>query len=378
MTTPETTTLICFSHLRWNFVYQRPQHLMSRFSNMMRVIYVEEPYFDDTVSFDVTNVKENLSVAVPHLRKGMSNSEIMQYQRDFISRMLVNMNVSQYVAWYYTPMALHFTDHLNPSLVVYDCMDELTAFKFAPQELKDLEKQLINKADLVFTGGYSLYEAKKHQHHAIYPFPSSIEYHHFAKARTIVEDPIDQINIPNPRFGFYGVIDERMDIELVRDVAQQRSDWNIILLGPVVKISEHDLPRLPNIHYLGMKKYEELPSYLAGWDVAIMPFARNEATRFISPTKTPEFLAAGKPVISTPINDVVKQYSAVVHFAETAEEFIYIAENKIVQNQAWLDNVDEILKENSWDKTWHKMNELILTALNSTENKLEEKRQEYV
>jgi glycosyltransferase involved in cell wall biosynthesis len=378
MNTPETTTLICFSHLRWNFVYQRPQHLMSRFSKAMRVIYIEEPYFDDTVSFEVSNVSDNLWIAVPHLRKGMSDSEIIRHQRDFISRMLVNMNISQYVGWYYTPMALRFTDHLNPSVIVYDCMDELTGFKFAPQELKDLEKKLLQKADVVFTGGYSLYEAKKHQHHSIHPFPSSIEYDHFAKARTIVEDPIDQINISNPRFGFYGVIDERMDIDLVRDIAEQRSEWNIILLGPVVKISEHDLPRLPNIHYLGMKKYEELPSYLAGWDVAIMPFARNEATRFISPTKTPEFLAAGKPIISTPIHDVVKQYSTVVHFAETAEEFIHIAENKIVQNQMWLDNVDEILKENSWDKTWHKMNELILTALNSTENKLEEKRQEYV
>jgi glycosyltransferase involved in cell wall biosynthesis len=380
MSINENTTLICFSHLRWNFVYQRPQHLMSRFAKTMRVIFIEEPYFGDSISFEVTNPSENLWIAVPHLKREMNEAEVHQYQKDFISRLLIKMKVSQYVAWYYTPMALRFTDHLNPAVIVYDCMDELTGFKFAPQELKDLEKELLSKANVVFTGGYSLYEAKKHQHHSIFPFPSSIEYTHFAKARSINEDPPDQADVAHPRFGFYGVIDERMDIELIRQIAEQKKDWNIILIGPVVKIDEHDLPRLPNIHYLGMKKYEELPQYLAGWDVAIMPFAINDATRFISPTKTPEFLAAGKPVISTPINDVIKQYSSVVHFATTAEDFIRIADSDMSEDSRWLNKVDEILKENSWDKTWQRMNEKILNALYKARNRdtYTEKKQEYV
>jgi UDP-galactopyranose mutase len=353
---------------------------MSRFAKTMRVIFFEEPVFDDTMSLEVTNPSENIFIAVPHLKRELSEAEVHQHQKDFISGILTEMNVSRYVAWYYTPMALKFTDHLNPDVVVYDCMDELTGFKFAPQELKDLEKELLGKADVVFTGGYSLYEAKKHQHHFIFPFPSSIEYQHFAKARSINEDPADQANIPHPRFGFYGVIDERMDIELVRQVAEQRKDWNIVLIGPVVKIDERDLPRLPNIHYLGMKKYDELPQYLAGWDVAIMPFAINEATRFISPTKTPEFLAAGKPVISTPINDVIKQYSTVVHFASTADDFVRIADGDLGEDSRWLHQVDEILKENSWDKTWQRMNEKILSVLNKSKNTdtYKEKKQEYV
>jgi UDP-galactopyranose mutase len=373
-------TLVCFSHLRWNFVYQRPQHLMSRFANIMQVIFFEEPVFGDSLSLEVTHPNKNISVAVPHLPKGLTEWEVNQFQKEFVSRLLIDSHIDDYLGWYYTPMALRFTDHLDPTLTVYDCMDELTAFKFAPQALRDLEKELLEKADVVFTGGYSLYEAKKHQHHSIHPFSSSIDYDHFAKARSIVEDPADQRSIPHPRFGFYGVIDERMDLILIREVARQRSDWHFVLIGPVVKIDEADLPRLPNIHYLGMKKYEGLPSYLAGWDFAFMPFAINEATRFISPTKTPEFLAAGKPVISTPINDVIRQYADVIHFAATPTDFISVAENDIVEDAAWLNKVDIVLRENSWDKTWQKMNEIILKTLDGDQEHFynTEKKQNYV
>lgn len=374
----QRTALICFSHLRWNFVYQRPQHLMSRIATRMQVLFIEEPYFGDTNYFEVTNPKENLWIVVPHLKVGMSPAEIQRHQKEFISRLLFKMSISSYVAWYYTPMALQISDHLNPDLIVYDCMDELTAFKFAPQELKDLEKLLLSKADVVFTGGYSLYDAKKHQHKNIHPFPSSIDYDHFYQARTIVDEPEDQARIPHRRFGFYGVIDERMDLALLDSVASLRSDWNIILIGPVVKIDEKDLPRRKNIHYLGMKTYDQLPHYLAGWDVAIMPFAKNESTQFISPTKTPEFLAAGKPVISTSINDVVRQYKGVVHFADSPEEFVAATE-KIVRDEAWLAKVDGMLKDNSWDKTWKRMEEIMRLSLAGNVNKFStEIREEYV
>jgi UDP-galactopyranose mutase len=279
------------------------------------------------------------------------------------------MNVRRYAAWYYTPMALLISDHLQPEVTIYDCMDELSAFKFAPQALKQLELKLLEKADVVFTGGQTLYEAKKNQHHNIYPFPSSIDFNHFFQARTLRNEPYDQQNIPHPRFGFYGVIDERMDLQLLKDVATARRDWHFILIGPVVKISEADLPRHDNIHYLGKKEYNQLPSYLAGWDVAIMPFALNESTRFISPTKTPEYLAAGKPVISTPILDVVKQYCKVVHFARTAEDFIKVAEEDVESSPTWLQAVDSILSENSWDKTWSLMEEKIVDALHKAQNK---------
>lgn len=373
------SALICFSHLRWNFVYQRPQHLMSRFCNVMKVLFIEEPYFGDSNYFEVTNPEKNLWVVVPQFKTGSSEADIIQRQKVFIKELICSMNIETYVAWYYTPMALAISDDLKPALTVFDCMDELSAFKFAPQRLKDLEKELMQNADVVFTGGYSLYEAKKHQHTNIHPFPSSIDYNHFAQARNHSIDPPDQANIPGRRFGFYGVIDERMDLALLDSVASLRPDWSIVLVGPVVKVSESDLPRRNNIHYLGMKTYAELPAYLGGWDVAIMPFARNEATRFISPTKTPEFLAGGKPVISTSITDVIRQYSDIVHIADTDEQFIDVAENKIVSDQAWLAKVDSLLSENSWDHTWAIMHELMQATLRKNESEQRiETREEYV
>jgi glycosyltransferase involved in cell wall biosynthesis len=379
MRLPEGMALICFSHLRWNFVYQRPQHLMSRISRKMRVFFIEEPYFDDKNYFDVANPDENLWIVVPHLRKDITPDDAIRLQKEFLSQLIEKMGDSHYVTWYYTPMALKISDHLKPAMVVYDCMDELTAFKFAPQELRDLEKSLMRKADVVFTGGHSLFNAKKHQHQNIYPFPSSIDYDHFSKARKSVEDPADQVDIAHPRFGFYGVIDERMDLKLLEGIALKKKDWNIILIGPVVKIEESELPRVPNIHYLGMKNYQELPQYLAGWDVAIMPFAINESTKFISPTKTPEFLAGGKPVISTPINDVIKQYCEVVHFATTIDDFIAVAEKDVTKDERWLKRVDGMLAENSWDNTWQRMENILIQTLNGKESKYNtEKRQEYV
>ena len=182
-------------------------------------------------------------------------------------------------------MMLPFSRHIEPSAVVYDCMDELANFKFAPPELKDLENELFERADAVFTGGYSLYEAKQDRHRNIHPFPSSVDRAHFAQARGTIEDPADQKDIPHPRLGFYGVVDERMDLAMLEQVADLRPDWQLVIVGPVVKISEEDLPRRKNIHYLGGKSYAELPVYLAGWDAAMMPFAINDSTRFISPTK---------------------------------------------------------------------------------------------
>lgn len=376
----EGVDVICFSHLRWDFVYQRPQHLMTRLSKKNRVFFVEEPHFDNTMHYDVIRKTENLWVIVPHLASEMNESAVIDHQREFLSRLLVKMNVRQYAAWYYTPMALLISDHLRPLITIYDCMDELSAFKFAPQALKDLEHKLINKADVVFTGGQSLYEAKKNQHHNIHPFPSSIDFSHFFRARTHRDEPDDQKKIPHPRFGFYGVIDERMNLNLLEKVARRVKDWHFILIGPIVKIDEKDLPRLDNIHYLGKKEYSQLPFYLAGWDVAIMPFALNESTRYISPTKTPEYLAGGKPVISSPIVDVIKQYSTVVHFANTEDDFIKVAENDIQKSAAWLAQVDSILSENSWDMTWARMEQLIIKAIEDVKNKVNIKKdlQEYV
>ncbi|MDB5231530.1 MAG: glycosyltransferase family 1 protein [Chitinophagaceae bacterium] len=359
--------LVCFSHLRWNFVYQRPQHLLSRFAKHCRVFFIEEPIFGSETERLEVNEKNNVWVVVPHFPHDLSHEIVLDKQKKMLAGFFEMMEITQFISWYYTPMALPFTEDLTPALTVYDCMDELSAFKFAPSILTHLEKELLNKADVVFTGGQSIYEAKKHLHKNIHAFPSSIDKEHFGQARNIKEDPADQASIPHPRFGFFGVLDERFDADMIREVAAARPNWQFVLIGPVVKIDPASLPQANNIHYLGGKSYDELPHYLAGWDIAMIPFAINESTKFISPTKTPEYLAAGKPVISTPIRDVVKPYGVenIVHIAHTAEAFIAHAEQELSQTnkKLWLRRVDNFLADISWDITWEKMAALLEKGL---------------
>ena len=370
---PEPTTLICFSHLRWNFVFQRPQHLMSRFAREMNVVFWEEPVDiapNDTAFLQVREAEdaENVRIVVPHLPHGMPEDA-----REATLKRLLDAHLSSVrgalVAWYYTPMMLPFSRHLEPDVLVFDAMDELSKFKFAPEKLLDLEQELIDRADVVFTGGSSLYEAKKDRHANVHCFPSSVDRAHFAKARSKLFDPADQEDLPKPRLGFYGVIDERFDTELLARAGEMRPDWSFVMVGPVVKISDEDLPKRPNIHYLGGKTYAELPAYLSGWDVALMPFAMNESTQFISPTKTPEYLAGGKPVVSTPIKDVVRHYGDLegVKIASTPQEFVAACDEalELARNpeSGWLAEADLILSASSWDTTQARMAGLIADVL---------------
>jgi UDP-galactopyranose mutase len=365
----EPATLICFSHLRWNFVFQRPQHLMSRFGSEMKVVYWEEPIEigpDESTYLKVQEAEDapNVRVAVPHLPQGMPEEA-----REAALKRLLDAHVASIrgplVAWYYTPMMLPFSAHLEADVTAFDAMDELSKFRFAPVKLLELEQALIDKADIVFTGGSSLYEAKKDRHANVHCFPSSVDRAHFAKARARTFDPADQEDLPKPRLGFYGVIDERFDTELLDKVAAARPDWSFVMVGPVVKIAEDELPKRPNIHYLGGKTYGQLPSYLAGWDVALMPFAMNESTQFISPTKTPEYLAGGKAVVSTPIKDVVRHYGHLegVKIASTPEEFVDACEEALELSRhpesGWLAEADLMLSASSWDITQARMAGLI-------------------
>jgi glycosyltransferase involved in cell wall biosynthesis len=262
-------------------------------------------------------------------------------------------------------MMLPFSRHLETDLTVYDAMDELSKFKFAPVKLLDLEQELIDRADIVFTGGSSLYEAKKDRHANVHCFPSSVDRCHFLKARAHQFEPADQEDLPRPRLGFYGVIDERFDTELLDKVAGMRPQWSFVMVGPIVKIAPEDLPKRPNIHYLGSKTYDQLPGYLSGWDVALMPFAMNESTEFISPTKTPEYLAGGRPVVSTPIKDVVRHYGHLegVKIVSTPEEFVAGCEEalELARNpeSGWLAEADLMLSATSWDTTQARMAGLV-------------------
>jgi glycosyltransferase involved in cell wall biosynthesis len=375
-----TNDLLCFSHLRWGFVYQRPQHLISRFAKKTRVFFIEEPIYHDGNATLNISLQDNVYVVVPHLQHG-THGQAIQLQQELINNLLISQQITGYISWYYTPMTLPFTRQLQPVLTVYDCMDELAAFKFAPAELVQLEKELLDKADVVFTGGHTIYQSKKHSHPNIHPFPSSIDKAHFAQGRQTGIEPEDQKSIPHPRLGFYGVIDERFDIELIRQVAEARPDWHFVLIGPIVKIDPAHLPQLSNIHYPGGRKYNELPLYLSGWDIALIPFAINESTKFISPTKTPEYLAAGKPVISTPITDVIHPYGdeQLVYIASTADEFLSAANSILNQTDRseWLQKTDAFLADVSWDKTWGDMVSLMAQALqNQSSTKKQNQKKE--
>jgi UDP-galactopyranose mutase len=353
--------------------------LLSRCAQSRRVFFVEEPIrqTDTTQSvppahLEISNPESNLWVVVPHLSAELSDVEADLLQQQLIDTLLKEHQIEQYICWYYTPMAIGFTHHLKPIATIYDCMDELSAFKGASPVMKSQETELMHRANLVFTGGQSLYEAKCDRHPNTYAFPSSVDVPHFAQARTMTDELADQAAIPHPRLGFFGVVDERMNLDLISGIAAARPDWHLVIIGPVVKIDPELLPQQDNIHYLGCKDYKELPAYLAGWDVALLPFALNESTRFISPTKTPEYLAAGKPVVSTSIRDVVRPYGQLdlVQIADTVDEFVAAIETAIQQHSPenkssaeWLSRVDAFLGQLSWDNTWASMLSLVEEAI---------------
>ena len=344
--------LLCLSHLRWDFVFQRPQHLMMRFAERYRVLFWEEPIFDaDTPRLERRCDPRGVEVCVPHLPAGTPAAVANTMIAALLDEALDAAGPVA-VRWFYSPMMLPAARAVHADCTIYDCMDELANFRFAPPELLDLERELLGIADAVFTGGYSLYEAKRDRHANVHPFPSSVDVAHFADARRL---PVAGRR-GKPRLGFYGVIDERMDLGLLDRLAAARPDWSIEVVGPIVKIAPEDLPQRDNLIYPGARTYQELPGVLAAWDVALMPFAINDATRFISPTKTPEYLAGGRPVVSTDIADVRRHYGSLggVRIAADADEFIAHCDAALAMARAgddWLGEVDVALAAMSWDVT---------------------------
>ena len=360
-------TLIVFCHLRWDFVFQRPQHLMTRLAEHYDILLVEEPvYSEGEAHLQKTAVAPNITVCRPHTSihaHGFHDDQIPTLQG-----LLADLvpEGERPVVWFYTPMALPLLQGFNPSMIVYDCMDELAAFKNPPKQLLQRESALLGIADLVFTGGPSLYEAKKDRHTNAHCFSSSVDAKHFRQALDSAISHPEQAHIAGPRLGFYGVIDERFDTELVRRMAEAHPEWQIVLVGPVVKIDPAELPRGENVHYMGQRNYDELPQFLAGWDVCLLPFAMNDSTKFISPTKVLEYMAAEKPSVSTPITDVKVPYGDVVAIASTPEEYIAACERMLAQGErektSMVERMRDIVANTSWDKTASRMHELIATT----------------
>jgi len=368
-------TIVAFSHLRWNFVYQRPQHLLSRFAARRPVFFVEEPEFDPDgpPRWERSNPQPNVHVFRPRtpIQAPGFHRDQLPALAPLIAELRGEWGEDTLLAWLYTPMALPLARMLEPEATVYDCMDELSLFLGAPPELLDHEAELLEYADVMFTGGPSLFRAKQKRHPNVHCFPSSVDAEHFRlrdSAGRLVSEADDQVELPHPRLGFYGVIDERLDLELINAVARAHPEWQIVLVGPVVKIDPAALPRRPNIHYLGQRTYEELPRYLAGWDVCLLPFARNDATRFISPTKTLEYMAAELPIVSTPITDVAEPYGEIVYLGHTAGEFIAGCEAALaagpVERARRTAGMREVLAGTSWHVTVSAMEELLAAAMN--------------
>lgn len=359
--------LIVFSHLRWDFVWQRPQHLLTRFAQDRRVFFIEEPLIrkDADPRWQLQSRSGNLSVYRPISPVEVGGFQDPQHEvlRPLLERLVARQKIVKPVVWFYTPLAFPLAAALNPSAIVYDCMDELSAFRGAPAGLVEREAELLRHADVVFTGGPSLYRARRDRHPNIHCFPSSVETAHFAQAREPMTEPGDQAALRHPRLGFFGVVDERFDIPLLKSLARSRPRWEFVIVGPVVKIDPSTLPKYANIHYLGPKNYQDLPLYLSGWDVCLLPFARNESTRFISPTKTLEYMAAEKPIVSTPITDVIEPYGHIVYHGETPREFLAACEQALnasaEERRTRTAAMREVLARTSWDATARAMEDLI-------------------
>ncbi len=350
------STLVCFAHLRWNLVFQRPQHIMTRLAESFDVLYWEEPREEAgaTARLERERLGEGLERLVPVLPEGLGETAREAALARLLGETLAAVTGPR-IFWYYTPMMTGFSARAHADLVVYDCMDELANFAFAPADIAARETALMAQADIVLCGGKSLYEARANRHHNIHCVPSGVDVAHFARGADGLPDPADQAGIPRPRLGYYGVIDERMDLALLREAARMRPDWSFVMVGPVVKIAEGDLPRAANIHWLGRKDYAELPAYAAGWDVALMPFALNASTEFISPTKTPEYMAAGLPVVSTPVRDVVSGYGNLncIRLASDAAGFVEACDDLVSAPDSaratWRAEARDCLSDKSWD-----------------------------
>jgi UDP-galactopyranose mutase len=355
------------SHLRWEFVFQRPHHLMSRAARDHRVLYVEEPIDADEVGLRPREVLPNLTVVVPTVPPGTPRDDADAAIRDVLHEYIDGWRRDALVVWHYDVMAEPLTRGLEAAVTVYDCMDELSGFLGAPPELIDRERRLFERADLVFTGGFSLYEAKREHHARVYPFPSSVDVAHFRRARRDHPEPAPLQGIGRPRLMYAGVIDERIDLELIADVADA-GIGEVVLVGPVLKIDPSTVPAGPNIHALGLQKYEDLPALFAHADVGLMPFALNAATRYISPTKTPEYLAAGLPVVSTAITDVIRGYGDLDRVQIAADSSAFVDACRVALTQSGpSEAVDTRLAGMSWDATWQSMNQLVADAAAAAE-----------
>ena len=351
------TQLVVLSHLRWTFVWQRPQHIISRLARDRRTWFVEEPVACDV---DAPRLRTEDHGAVTRVWLEVPGEGHVGFDARCAAsyadavRQLLGESTDRTV-WLYTPMALDMAGALRPSTLVYDVMDDLASFKGAPAELRLRHRQALRQADVVFTGGRSLHRGVlPHRPKGTHLFPSGVEPEHYAPASAL--RPAQR---PAPVAGYVGVIDERVDLDLLGGLADALPDWEIQVVGPVAKIDADSLPQAPNLHYPGSAPYSRLPEVMAGFDVALMPFALNEATRSISPTKTLEYFAAGLPVVSTRVPDVVADHGAHVHLADDGPGFAAACHRARRRPSTARTEIDAVVRRHTWDSIAARMSGLL-------------------
>jgi glycosyltransferase involved in cell wall biosynthesis len=368
--------LIVHCHLCWDWVWQRPQQFLSRLSHRHRVLFVETLAPDPDLASPLAQIRRfekwpNLTLLrlqFPAWRWS-DGAWVDRERRRLVKEALkgpLRGQFKQPVQWFYDPMAVRaFAGHMGEIATVYDCMDELSQFKGAPPEIRKREAELLAKADVVFTGGRKMWESKSRHNTNCHFYGCGVDLAHFSKARspqTVV--PPDIAGLPKPVFGYFGVIDERMDYELVAALAQAHPEWSIVMVGPVTKVDEKALPRPHNVHWLGGRDYATLPAYCKGFDVCLMPFALNEATEYINPTKALEYMATGRTIVSSAVSDVVRNFGSVVKIANSHAEFISLCEAALKNPEAEvIERGIEMAAENSWESIIEKMESHIADAL---------------
>ncbi|RYD58215.1 MAG: glycosyltransferase family 1 protein [Sphingobacteriales bacterium] len=349
------SNIICFSPIRWNQKDQRPQQIMRRLSQYSMVHFIEEPVYDATEAYlSHTVVAEHIHVFTPHLPGGISEEKCQTLQRALLDQFMRDCNFADYTFWYATPVAFAYSKHYCPSVIVYDCLEDIWSLKLPAEKLHDLEQQLLDRADLVFTSSHTQYWNKKDRNNNVHLLPATIDRAHFDCARGKVSEAEEQEHIPYPRLGYMGIVDDRLDTQLLADIADTRPDWHIVLVGPTAKMNAAQLPQRANIHYLGNKPYADLPSYLTGWTAAIMPIQEKSHMTSGLSFKTAECLAAGLPVIATPVKAIAAQYEKenLVMKANSAAEFVAATEAILFDGAAdrsWMERVNNFLDMSSRD-----------------------------
>jgi UDP-galactopyranose mutase len=371
-TEQEQITIICLAHLGWDYVWQRPQQIMSRFAARCRVVYIDPPAYeplDEQVQLRERIDASGVHVVQPIISDQLQLAPMRRFQEYFqILQRIMEQSPSVTILWLYVLEALPLVESLASQLdlIVYDCMDDFHSLDNSPagERQRQLETRVIDLADLLFTAGRSMYEARKDRHPLAYCFSAGIDLPHF-KAACDPALPLAAAldSIPCPRFGYFGVLDDRLDWQLVAAVARQRPDWQWVFVGPKFHQWHAELPQAHNIHYLGQQPYRDLPAYLKGFDICTMPFVLSDHTRFLHPTKILEYLAGDKQVISTSLPDAVAMYGGIISFGDSVEAWLEVGEKLLgttpEQRIIFQVQVAPLLEQSSWDGIVTQMWELM-------------------